>query len=315
MLNATIVANCGKLVGLGHLRRTLVLAEALRDRSIESTFYLPDNSCTDIIKEYNFQTELWPHNLLELPPSDIVVTDSYQISIDVQKAWNTKFRCNVLIDDVADREIDVDIIVNCNLYADYISYNHSQYKKILLGPLYSLLRPELFKVHRAETLAVTKRVVISFGGSDDGSYSFPIAKALLETIPNLEVNVVVAPMHQNKGRHSAIANEHLYIHYNPDMVTLMSSADLYIGAVGVTLLEAIVVGTPFVVVKIADNQQIMVDWLSDHNVSVCSSVDIADILPKVIQALAHKAKHNDIKEQISPMGPYNVADEIIAFLG
>jgi spore coat polysaccharide biosynthesis predicted glycosyltransferase SpsG len=107
--------------------------------------------------------------------------------------------------------------------------------------------------------------LISFGGTDDGTYAAPAAEALLMRLPDVVANVVLSPLAAGSDLLEQVRNksgERLRIHHGANMPRLMAMSTHYVGAAGVTLMEAIASDLNFVVCALADNQLINIRTLS-----------------------------------------------------
>ncbi len=312
---AIMLADCGERIGLGHLRRTLVLASALADVGVECLIYTPFASGVNIVQEYGFKHYAWPEDLELLPEADIIVTDSYRLPSDIQLVWKHLFRLIVAIDDVGDNASHADVIVNGNIYAELISYKDNVNSKLLVGPEYTLIRPEFFRIGARRTTSAAKRVLISFGGTDNGKYAYPVAEALLEKATELTIDLIVSPLYSKLQNIYGKQHPRLRVHHNnPNMIQLMSTASLYIGAPGGTLIEAMAAGLPFVVAKIAENQNMVVDVLKRYNCPVFEEFEPERIAIKAESVSAIKFESSPLVRRLSPYGAKNVARKLVDYL-
>src|SRR5690606_26558309 len=120
-------------------------------------------------------------------------------SIDIQ--WELKLRTYVnrimVIDDLANRRHDCDLLLDQNLYENM----EQRYMglvpetcKLLLGPRYALLRPE-FREARKKLRprdGTVRRILIFFGGTDPTNETLKAIEAVrLLNCSDIEVDVVV----------------------------------------------------------------------------------------------------------------------------
>ena len=115
----------------------------------------------------DFPTKEWPDHLSDLPDADLLVTDSYRIDLTALQDWRRRAGRLMVIDDLADRALEADVILNQNFFAETLRYDTRE-AKLLLGPKYALVDPLFFEARRKREAAGRPRVLISFGGSDDG---------------------------------------------------------------------------------------------------------------------------------------------------
>ena len=140
-IEAIILADSGPQVGLGHLRRSLVLATALGAAGASVRLLTPDDEAQRIARRSVAATAPWPRDLSELPPADLLIVDSYRTDADTSRRWRPRFRLRVLVDDLSDRYIDADIIVNPNSYGETLDYQDICSCTVLAGPDYALVDP------------------------------------------------------------------------------------------------------------------------------------------------------------------------------
>ena len=180
-------------IGTGHIMRCITLANALKARGYECSFICKKHfgNINSLILENNFELhELdlnkfqenvnfrqnmgqlkyygWlgssvehdaklTNKILEKRKPDWIVVDHYTLDV----AWHKQVRGNtkniMVIDDLANRHHDCEILLDQNLGADSEVYMKLVPRdcKLFLGPKYALLRPE-FKMLR-ETSLFNKR--------------------------------------------------------------------------------------------------------------------------------------------------------------
>lgn len=267
-MDTIILADCGSEIGLGHLRRCLVLATALAGQGAVCRVLTPEASGAEFAFAAGFEVEAWPENLAALPPATLLVADSYRLPVETMRGWRDLFACRVLIDDLADREIDADLVLNGNLYAAGLDYAAPS----LLGPEYALVDPAFFSL-RGQERADPPRALIAFGGTDDGHIGGAVATSLLALDGQLRADMVISPLHAEPHLPDGLSHGRLKLHHGADMVALMASASLYIGAAGSTVLEAAAAGLPMVVAELADNQRLNIQALRELGVTAFDAIE------------------------------------------
>jgi spore coat polysaccharide biosynthesis predicted glycosyltransferase SpsG/RimJ/RimL family protein N-acetyltransferase len=169
----------------------------------------------------------------------------------------------LVIDDIADRQHDCDVLLDQNFYADmqtrYIG-KVPAHCQLLLGPRYALLRDEFRKLHeqaKPRTGAVRK-ILVFFGGVDTDNYTGRAVEALSEiNVADVHVDVVIGAQHPCSEQIKVACVQHGFIcHIQTDkMAELMLAADLAIGAGGSATWERCCLGLPTLAICIADNQR------------------------------------------------------------
>jgi len=198
---------------------------------------------------------------------DWMIVDHYAID----ECWHKKIRPYVkrifVIDDLADRNHDCDILLDQNLGATKEKYRGIVPKdcELLLGPQYALLRPEFAQwreksLERRRQVIKPKNVLVSLGGVDPKNVTTDVINELsrVSGLADTKVNVVLGSQspHINTVEMAAKKSS-LRINVHVDslrMAELMSHADLAIGASGSSSWERCALGLPSISYVIADNQ-------------------------------------------------------------
>jgi UDP-2,4-diacetamido-2,4,6-trideoxy-beta-L-altropyranose hydrolase len=194
---------------------------------------------------------------------ELLIVDHYTLDW----RWEERLRPHVgrimVIDDLANRQHDCDILLDQNLYESM----HTRYAKLvpdkclqLLGPKYALLRPEFATVRKYmnQRSGIVKKILVFFGAVDSTNETEKTLDALagIEEM-RFEVDVVVGKENPRQDRIKEICSSIPMVRFHcqiSNMAELMAAADLAIGAGGGTTWERCVVGLPAIVVAVAENQ-------------------------------------------------------------
>lgn len=206
--------------------------------------------------------------------ADWVVLDGYHFDSTYQERIRATGCRLIVIDDMC--HVDhyfADVILNQDIGADELPYNCEPGTVLLLGPRYALLRPE-FRVRQPGARVFDhsgKRVLITLGGSDPGNVASKVAKAFKELSDlDLELRFVIGPSNPHAGtlasEVSALKGPAEIVVDPPDMSELMAWADLAVSAAGSTCWELAFMGTPAVVIVVAQNQIRLAKGLSELGV-------------------------------------------------
>lgn len=228
---------------------------------------------------------------------DCVVVDHY--ALDAQ--WETPIRTAasriLVIDDVADRVHDCDLLLDQNVYPDMETRYDAKvppHCERLIGPGYALLRPEFrrWRARSAPRRGPVERVMVCFGGVDAGDLTQAALGALHGIGATVRtVDVVVGASHPRlEATQAACAAAGYTCHVQSDrMAELMAVADLALGAAGSTSWERCGVGLPAVCVATAHNQVAIAAGLESRGVAVTvpahhdvSGPDIAAVLAPLL---------------------------------
>lgn len=280
-------------IGSGHFMRCLTLADALRDRGAEILFvsrHLPEhlgNMLKD--KGHGFALlnntssdedldELAHAHWLGVSQSrdaedsvsalandlwDWLIVDHYALDWRWQSTLRGSARQIMVIDDLADRQHDCDVLLDQNFYAAMDSRYSGKipaHCRLLLGPRYTLLRDEFRQVRESITprRGQVKGVLVFFGGVDASNYTGRAVEALADLgIEGVHVDVVIGAQHPHRQQIEMLCAEHQFnCHVQTNrMAELMAAADLGVGAGGSATWERCCLGLPTLAFCTADNQQ------------------------------------------------------------
>jgi UDP-2,4-diacetamido-2,4,6-trideoxy-beta-L-altropyranose hydrolase len=321
-------------MGTGHVMRCITLAEFLRDEGGECCFVSREHNGNIIesIESCGFDVfrlsaalenlaqrqaagkgELhqadwlgvdWMTDAVDtckaLTDSDVdwLIADHYAIDYKWEEIVRQATRNLMIIDDLADRPHDCDVLLDQTLGRTRVDYESLVRKhcKVLTGPDYALLRRR-FSELRDSTLRKRKGrdfscLLISMGGVDQGNATGSVLTSLQNC--NLPVQCKITVV---MGRHAPwlsdvekLASEmphRVEVLVNvTDMATLMADADVAIGAAGTSTWERCCLGLPTIVVVIAENQKLVArKLLKAHAVEVIDHPgDIESKFPAIFNA-------------------------------
>jgi UDP-2,4-diacetamido-2,4,6-trideoxy-beta-L-altropyranose hydrolase len=280
-------------IGTGHVMRCITLADALiklDDTKIHFICrYLPA-SLRQMIEEKGFELSILPTSAqlnepsglahaswlgvpqevdaratLSLMQSDVydwLIVDHYALDVCWEKILRPAVKKIMVIDDLADREHDCDILLDQNLYVD----QETRYKgkvpsqcKMLVGSRYALLRDE-FAEYRKTVKPKTKqvkRILVFFGGVDANDFTTKTVMALSQiTDSKFWVDVVIGDQHPNKDGVEGLCQRLGYTCYvqTDRMAELMANTDFAIGAGGGAVWERACLMLPTLSIPIAQHQ-------------------------------------------------------------
>lgn len=335
-------------IGTGHVMRCLTLARAfLNERGAECHFICREfpGNLIEFIKKNGFAaTGLAPQashesrdgmeasplysdwlgaswgddawevcSALEMFQPEWLVVDHYALDARWEQAARSVCRHLMVIDDLADRSHDCDLLLDQNLgrrtadYRDRVPANCT----ILTGPQYALLRPEFAEL-RQQSLTRRKRpqlkeILISMGGVDHSNVTGRVLETLRRCpLPRDTRITVVMGLHAPwlgavQALAAKIQQETQVLTNVTDMAVLMARCDLAIGAAGLTAWERCCLGVPTCTVVLAENQRAGATALAAIGATVMISnvSTISDELPRAFNSLLEGDKLKDVKEACS----------------
>jgi UDP-2,4-diacetamido-2,4,6-trideoxy-beta-L-altropyranose hydrolase len=171
-----------------------------------------------------------------------LVIDHYALDACWEHVLRPACRKMMVIDDLADRAHDCDLLLDQNWFGDETEKRYSNWVtescKCLLGPEYALLNPEYaqLRVLMPPRDGIVRRVLVFLGGSDPSNQTGKVLGALMrQSLEKLAVDVVLGVNHPDPKAISAqVADRPATVLYQdlPSLAGLMARADLMIGAGG-----------------------------------------------------------------------------------
>jgi len=278
-------------IGTGHFMRCLTLADALKQRGAQIHFLsrcLPEHLRSMLeAKGHQFTLLNNPHcdqaldelahahwlgvrqdqdaedsiRALSGEALDWLIVDHYALDFRWESMLRQTVKRILVIDDLADRRHDCDLLLDQNIYADmtarYIGMVPT-HAHLLLGPHYALLREEFRHLHEQikPRSGPVKRVLVFLGGVDAANYTGRAIEALAEINAGLHVDVVIGKQHPCCEKIKTMCIKCGFIcHVETDkMADLMAAADLAVGAGGSASWERCCLGLPTLLVAVVDHQ-------------------------------------------------------------
>lgn len=316
-------------IGSGHVMRCLTLADGLRSDGAKVLFVCREhhNDLCRQIEARGFDVARLPRGPQLMPPQpmhghwlgagpatdatetraaitsrlarpDWLVVDHYALDA----TWETALRPDVgrimVIDDLADRTHDCDLLLDQNLVAGLESRYAGKVPAgatLLLGPSYALLQPDYveFSAKAPTRSGPVRRVLLYFGAVDLPNMSTLALSAFLALgRTDVKVDLIIGPANPHAKALVRLASDHanIVVHRDlPSLAPLMAAADLAIGAGGATSWERLCLRLPAIVVTLAHNQRAgarelhrrgLIRWLGDvaDVDSVAMQIAIAECL-------------------------------------
>lgn len=326
-IKIAIRVDASEQIGSGHLMRCLTLADSLKSRAeIHFITRKLKGALPELIAEkgyaaiHELQSEALEEALQgyekwltvkrstdakqtravlrELKAVDWLIVDHYALEESWENDMRPYARKIFVIDDLANRRHDCDILLDQNYYKD----RDERYKGLVpeqcqlwLGPAHAILRPEFYEERKRlrQRDGTIRRILIFFGGSDADNETSKAMRAveMLER-SDLQVDVVVGKSnpHRMEIEEDCKKHENWQYHCQIDcMARLMNEADLAIGAGGTTTWERCYMGLPALVVSVAENQEQIAKDCAEYGCIVYlgdyRDVSIRKIKEKLIQFL------------------------------
>ena len=293
-------------MGIGHLKRCLALAHAMRGLDTEVVF-VTRNLGIDTgrtIEGDGFRQVTLPEPTSErafvrqseapryaawagLPQEvdadqtcavlsgiDWVVVDHYSFD----RRWQERVTCGLgaricVIDDLADREHCAQVVVDHNWALDHRARYGSFIQprtRLLAGPRFALLGPGYATAAPYDFRSEARSVGIFMGGTDAGQVSAVAVQACREVAAfRGRIEVVTTSANPHLQALASLCRRWPATDLSvdlPDLAGFFGRHDLQIGAGGVASWERCCLGAPTLALKCADNQSVVIDALAAQGV-------------------------------------------------
>lgn len=288
-----IRTHASSAVGLGHLRRCLSLASALRERGGEVLFGLNtsdvDASAIVMAEGFGARTFVLPEGATAAADAkafvasfvdvladgrlvDWVLVDHYGLDARWQSLVGTQMACHMAaIDDLADRPLAVDLLIDHNFVPPpghrprYAPRMQREPLAWLCGPRFALLGPAYQQRPPFIVAAEVRSIGIFLGGTDPAALSATALQACRQ-VAHFDGPIEVVSTSANPGLtrlRQAVAEDaqaRLSIDL-PDLADFFARHDLQIGAGGGATWERCCTGAPTLTLCVAANQTAVIPGL------------------------------------------------------
>ena len=206
---------------------------------------------------------------------DWLIVDHYALDHVWEGQLRTCAKRIAVIDDLANRRHDCDLLLDQNYFKDaearYQSLTPANCTR-LCGPRYALLQP----VYRTNPSHRTKkfppeRILVFYGGSDlSGETARAIRVVSQPPFLDVDLNVVVGPANPAREEIEKLCSrrDRTSVHTGlKSLAGLIADSDLALGAGGTSTWERCALGLPSVITPVAENQLPVTQELVDRDLA------------------------------------------------
>jgi UDP-2,4-diacetamido-2,4,6-trideoxy-beta-L-altropyranose hydrolase len=283
-------------MGTGHVMRCLTLAQVLKENGADVEFICRNHkgNLIDKIRSNGFvvhelkvfeETEVdtklahshWLGATQRQDADDCVdilkaekynwfIVDHYALDEQWQKRLKPYYEKLMVIDDLADRKHQCDILLDQTFGRDQEDYLPltPDYCELLLGSQYALLRPEFAKWRsyslKRRSKPEFKQLLINMGGVDIDNVTENVLDKLKLCNLSSDINITVV-MGGSAPHLESVKSKAITLPYKTEvkvdvhnMAEIMANTDIAIGAAGATTWERCCLGLPTIQIVIAKNQ-------------------------------------------------------------
>lgn len=264
MKTVYIRADGGSSIGMGHIMRTLTLANEFK-RCGYCVIYLCEDKFEykegiNKIKNSAFEVILLQNNQINCIINknlyrDCLIVDSYNVNEEYFNIAKQYFQLVGYFDDMNLYYFNVDFIINQNLNSEFLEYRTNKNTKMFTGCRYTMLRSEFLRAKRKNIGNKVENILITLGGSDFHNLTQNII-GYIKTM-KYKFHVVIGPSFIHEKDLEKFESENVILHKNANMAELMEMTDMCISACGSTLYELAYIGIPTVGIIVAKNQELL----------------------------------------------------------
>jgi spore coat polysaccharide biosynthesis predicted glycosyltransferase SpsG len=320
-LRLWIRADASAAVGLGHLTRTLALAEEAQARILPVGYVVVDASVAG--PQLDRAGVAWTTTshaddldwLGTVAPGDMVVFDGYDLGPRHFAAAAAAGARVTAIDDFGRGRFDVDVLVHPNPVAA-VDYETPASATVLCGPRYALVRRRFLR-HRRLRAGRAGVLLISMGGSDAAGVTEVMLDALVPARPFERVLLAVGPA----AREVATSRFGPWLDVRRDAVDVAATfdeADAAVIGAGTTTWELLAMGVPTALVQVADNQRHVMRAATHERAALAigAPADLATMLIPTLARLADPSAQRALSESAMALvdggGPARVLDALLS---
>jgi UDP-2,4-diacetamido-2,4,6-trideoxy-beta-L-altropyranose hydrolase len=272
-LTVCFITDGGRQMGMGHVQQSITLARELQGKA--SIFFITKSNeiVLTVIREsgfavVNLQNDIHVYDYLVNSNPNIIIFDKIDVDEELAKKIRTETSSRLII---------FTNLTNANQYAHIavlpraedlcvdpvsrfknLTYtNKSTNTEYFFGPKYWILRREFFEYKKLKksTPEITANILLTFGGSDSTNITCQVLKRILEIDCKYHIDIVLGQQFCFHNEVKAVLDIHrekrvnVSLHSNvKNMAELMYHSDLVVTAAGMTMFEALCVGTPIIVI-------------------------------------------------------------------
>lgn len=317
-----IRADASARIGIGHVRRCLTLARALADHGCVVRFATCGEgvALASLLAEFghnaillpagddaDFYQSTWARNrqlrdfdalaaAWTAAPPNWVVVDHYGLDAVWHEAARARWGCAILaIDDLADRSLAADVLVDHNWHWDH----RAKYREwaapttiLLGGPRYALIDAQFSSGPRPATGSTVESVGIFMGGTDPTAISGTVLHLLRQQGFAGPVEIVSTSL--NAGlvelRDSMAGDQASRLTLDrPDLFDFFRQHDLFILAAGGTTWERMASAAAAIAIVTVANQREIADQLAADGLQWTVTAGDWPTLRELLASLLHDA--------------------------
>jgi len=267
-MRIVIITDGNNQLGLGHVYQSLTLATALKEKAgkdVQIDFMTKsDQAINHFIHLSGFEVECFDNDeemlskLIKIQP-DQVIFDKLDVcplfAKKIKQYLNIKL---TIFTNLTEANDYADIVVFAGFGSNFkniIHRNNETGSVHFFGLKFWILRPEFYALKKKNKSysEVVKKIMLIFGGSDPSNLSSFVLNELLRLNAVFQIQLVLGAGFQNKQELNCVLHENKnscsqvnIVQNTKNVAEMMYTSDLVFTSPGLSLSEALAVGTPVV---------------------------------------------------------------------
>ena len=257
-----VLTEAGYGKGFGHYFRMTSIRECAYNHGIPFQMIIDGddaarkNLSTDDVRFMDWQSGQTDISEI-IDNNDIVVIDSYHVSLDTLDSINDRCARMIVIDDNMRLDYRGMEVLNPNYYGEFMEYPEDKGNNYYLGKDYTLLREAFRSPENRTARENVEDILITMGGTDAKGETVECIRMIKSIDPDVRLHVVTTSAYKNPNSIKSEVTEKdcLYKDISPEeMSGLMSEVDFAVASAGGTSNELIKMQCPAILNVVADNQ-------------------------------------------------------------
>ncbi len=270
MKKIKIFTEVGSSIGLGHISRCSALYKEAVRRGFDSKIYLfGEKVDLTFLKNINAKYVDWINiEFLQknLNSNDYCIVDSYLANRDILFFISNRVKEVIFIDDNNRLQYPKGIVINPSFDIGDIVYPNNIETRYYWGKDYIILRDVFINDCGYILKDRVSKVLVMMGGTDIKNITPIIIKEICNRYSDINFDVITTESKVEELKGFSKTNSGFYYNVDAeDIKTFMENVDFVITAAGQTIYELLRTTTPFIPVKVAENQNNNINSLCSYN--------------------------------------------------
>lgn len=321
MLDIAILSDSNSRLGEGHCIRCLRLASHLISIGWHVNWFsmeLTDRVALEISKENIIINKINDINDLSNFEISIMIIDGYEYDLHhIRSILNEDVKL-ICFDDLADRTLPVDMVIDANPVKDRSSYDDLvpvRCKK-LIGSEFLIFSNDYSSKSR---IIIEKKIHIFFGSTDSFGYTYLYLKKLVRLLPKYSFNVVVTSETKNIVEILGFCRfyNNINIYFEPSSLKdSLEGCRFSVGGPGTSTWERLYMGTRCLLMSTVFNQHKILKELEEHNLIryIGEAANIDSIIMKLVKIIKNNQSFKENRINFDGLGKIRIANEIMGLV-